>query len=43
VQAGSGDSSEVTIDLDITENLKARGAAGADGETSIGIFYERDY
>jgi translocation and assembly module TamB len=43
VQAGSGDSSEVTIDLDITENLKARGAAGADGDTSLGLFYERDY
>lgn len=43
VQAGSGGSSEVTIDLDITENLKARGAAGADGESSIGLFYERDY
>jgi translocation and assembly module TamB len=43
VQAGSGGSSEITIDLDITENLKARGAAGADGDTSLGIFYERDY
>jgi translocation and assembly module TamB len=43
VQAGSGGSSEITIDLDITENLKARGAAGADGDTSLGLFYERDY
>lgn len=43
VQAGSGGSSEVTIDLGITENLKARGAAGADGDTSLGLFYERDY
>ncbi len=43
VQAGSGDSSEVTIDLDITDNLKARGAAGAGGDTSLGLFYERDY
>jgi translocation and assembly module TamB len=43
IQAGSGDSSEVTIDLDITESLKARGAAGADGDTSLGIFFERDY
>jgi translocation and assembly module TamB len=43
IQAGSGDSSEVTIDLDITDSLKARGAAGADGDTSLGIFFERDY
>lgn len=43
VQAGAGGSSEVTIDLDITEHLKARGAAGADGDTSLGLFYERDY
>ena len=25
------------------ENLKARGAMGSDGDSSLGVFYERDY
>jgi translocation and assembly module TamB len=39
----SGNAGKVTIDLDITDNLKARGEAGTDGETKAGIFYEKDY
>lgn len=41
VQAGK--KSEATINLDITDNVKVRGAIGTDGDSSIGIFLEKDY
>lgn len=43
VQAGAQGDSKVSIDLDITDSVKARGSASNDGETSIGLFYEQDY
>lgn len=33
----------VTIDLDLTRNLKARGEAGSDGSGKLGLTYEREY
>jgi translocation and assembly module TamB len=41
VEAGS--ESRATINLDITDDLTARGAVGTEGDSEIGIFYERDY
>ena len=41
VQAGA--ETEATINLDITENLKARGSVGTSGNSKIGIFFEKDY
>ncbi len=43
VEAGAGGTARGTINLDITEDLKARGAVGTDGDSSVGIFYEKDY
>lgn len=43
VEAGAQGTTRGTINLDITENLKARGAMGSDGDSSLGVFYERDY
>lgn len=43
VEAGSGGNTRGTINLDITEDLKARGSIGTGGDSSIGIFLERDY
>ncbi len=44
VEAGTGDTTgRVTIDLDITKNLKARGSAGQDGSGQVGLTYEHDY
>ena len=43
VQIGQDGSARVTLNLDVTENLTIRGSAGAAGNTSLGIFYERDY
>lgn len=42
VEAGAGGTARATINLDVTENLKVRGAAGTN-DSSVGIFYERDY
>lgn len=43
VEATSDGTTRGTINLDMTENLKARGAIGSDGNSSIGVFFERDY
>lgn len=42
VEAGAKGEGKVTIDLDITGDLKARGALGTEG-SSLGVFYEKDY
>ncbi|HEV7277361.1 MAG TPA: translocation/assembly module TamB domain-containing protein [Devosiaceae bacterium] len=43
VQAGADGQSRVAVDLDITDDLKARASTGVDGESSVGIYYETDY
>jgi translocation and assembly module TamB len=44
VEAGSGsDSGRVTIDLDLTKDLKLRGGAGQGGTGELGLSYEREY
>lgn len=41
VQAGK--KTEATINLDITDNIKARGTVSSEGDTGLGIFLEKDY
>lgn len=43
VEAGSGGSTKGTVNLDISRNLKVKGAMGSEGDSSGGIFYEKDY
>lgn len=43
VEAGAKGTTRGTINLDITDDLKAKGAVGSDGDSSLGVFYERDY
>lgn len=43
VTVGSNGNSEININIDIDRNFTARGSVGSDGETSVGIFFERDY
>ena len=43
VTLGSDGKSEVNLNLDIRPGVKARGTLGSDGNTGIGIYYERDY
>jgi translocation and assembly module TamB len=33
----------VSINLDLTDDITARGSVDSDGNTSLGIFFERDY
>ncbi len=43
VTVGSNGTSEININIDIDQNFTARGSVASDGETSVGIFFERDY
>ncbi len=43
VEAGTQGSSKVTIDLDLTDTIKATGSTTSDGNSSIGLFYEQDF
>ncbi len=43
VTIGSDGKSEINLNLDIRPGVKARGTLGSDGNTGIGIYYERDY
>lgn len=42
-QGAQPNSSKVTVDVDITKNIRAQGATGADGSTEVGIGAEWDY
>ncbi|WP_273759036.1 translocation/assembly module TamB domain-containing protein [Bartonella sp. ML70XJBT.G] len=42
-EAGSDGATKGTINLDISRHLKAKGAIGNEKNSSVGIFYERDY
>lgn len=43
ITVGSGGTSEINLNIDIDRNFTARGTVTADGETSVGLFFERDY
>ena len=43
VEAGAAGATKGTVNLDISRNLKIKGAVGSDGDSSAGIFYEKDY
>jgi translocation and assembly module TamB len=42
-QTTKTNASQVTIDLNLTKNLKARGALGMDGLSRTGVVFEKDY
>lgn len=35
--------SEISLNLDLTDNLTVKGRVGNDGDTGLGLFYEKDY
>uniref|UniRef100_UPI0035654B0F translocation/assembly module TamB domain-containing protein n=1 Tax=Puniceibacterium confluentis TaxID=1958944 RepID=UPI0035654B0F len=43
VTVGANGQSEINLNLDITRSITARGTASSDGNTSLGIFFEKDY
>ncbi len=42
-QGTTPNSSQVTIDVDITRNIRVQGATGADGSAEVGIGAQWDY
>lgn len=43
VNVDSEGEAEVNINLDLTQSITVRGSANNTGETSLGVFFERDY
>ncbi len=43
VTAASDGTGEVSLNLDITSHLKGKATLGSDGNSGIGIFFEKDY
>ena len=43
VTAASDGTGEVSLNLDITSNLKGKATLGSDGNSGIGVFFEKDY
>ena len=43
VTVGTGGETELNLNLDLTRSLTAKGTVTTEGDTSIGIFFERDY
>lgn len=43
VTAASDGTGEVSLNLDLTPNLTAKGTLGSNGDTGIGLFFEKDY
>ena len=42
-EIGADGEAEVSLNLDLTPNITARGGFSTDGDSSIGVFFERDY
>ncbi|MDB6178130.1 translocation/assembly module TamB domain-containing protein [Paracoccus sp. Z330] len=43
VAIGDDGTTNINLNLDITKSLRARGSVASDGESTIGVFFERDY
>lgn len=43
VGIGADGAADLSINLDLTPNLTARGSLGSDGSSGVGLFFERDY
>ncbi|RKT34266.1 autotransporter secretion inner membrane protein TamB [Roseovarius halotolerans] len=43
VTADSEGNQRIDLNLDVSDNVTVRGSVGTDGNTGLGVFYERDY
>lgn len=43
VTIGSEGTSEINLNLDVTPQIKLRGSVDSEGDTGIGVFFEKDY
>ena len=39
---GKGETT-LNLNLDVTRNVTARGSVGTDGDSALGLFFEKDY
>ena len=43
VTVGGDGGADVSLNIDLTPNVTARGSFSSDGTSSLGVFFERDY
>lgn len=43
VEIGAQGDTQVNLNLDLTDNTKIRGSVNSEGNTGVGVFWERDY
>lgn len=43
VEVGSGGNTSVNLNLDVSPSVTVKGSVSSEGDTSVGIFFERDY
>ncbi len=43
VTTSAEEGTDISINIDLTESLKGRATVGSEGQSSIGLFFERDY
>ncbi|MTH65811.1 translocation/assembly module TamB domain-containing protein [Paracoccus shanxieyensis] len=43
VEVGGEGTTKLNLNLDVSRSLTARGSVASDGESTLGLFYERDY
>lgn len=43
VSVGSGGTSKAQVEIDLNPDLKLRATVGTDGESGVGVFFDRDY
>jgi translocation and assembly module TamB len=43
VMVDSEGDTEISLNIDLTPSFTARGSVGADGNSALGVFFERDY
>ncbi len=43
ITVGSTGQSEINLNLDLTPNITVRGGLDNEGETNLGVFFEKDY
>lgn len=43
VTVGAGGSADLSLNIDLTPDITARGSVSSDGGSSLGVFFERDY
>ena len=43
ITLGSSGDTEINLNLDLTDEFTAKGTFNSSGETSLGVYFERDY